>query len=189
MHFLKLTSLLAFLSTSALAAPSELEVEHDKPHTPTPPGLTYLYTSYIICAPNVYDGQGPSGIRGLLPIHGGNFTGPLLNGEILDVGGDWGTADPQTGIFSADSRYNMRTHDGAYLLVTTSGSGQPDGSSHVRVKIETGAKDYYWLNNILAVGVLNPAAHNETTITLKIDAFHLTGEWNSTTFVNGTTYP
>ncbi|KAJ5765670.1 hypothetical protein N7520_005229 [Penicillium odoratum] len=133
--------------------------------------------------------QTPSGIQKAIPIIGGNFTGPRLRGKILDLGADWGTTDPQTGIFSANTRYNLQTHDGANLFLQTSGAGQPDGDLHLRIDISTGSKDYYWLNNIVAFGTLKSVSESADNFTLRIDAWHMTNEWNSTTFVNGTTYP
>ena len=92
---------------------------------PTPPGLEFLYTAFVDCTASIYETQGPRGIRKAIPIVGGNFTGPKLSGKILDLGADWGVTDPQTGIFSADTRYNLQTHDGANLWLRTSGPGVP----------------------------------------------------------------
>jgi hypothetical protein len=130
-----------------------------------------------------------------IPIIGGNFTGPRLRGpaallrtpqltskqqltrwtgEILNLGADWGLTDPQTGIFSADTRYNLRTHDGANILLQTSGPAQPEGGLQLRVLFETGDKDYYWLNNVVAVGLLsNVEGGGEDSFLLKIDVWHV----------------
>lgn len=97
-----------------------------------------------------------------------------LLGEILNLGADWGITDPQTGIFSADTRYNLRTHDGANILLQTSGPAQPTGGLQLRVVFETGDRDYYWLNNVVAVGVLSPAeGGGEDTFMLRIDVWHV----------------
>lgn len=57
--------------------------------------------------------------------------------------------DPRTGIFTADTRYNGVTDDGADLFFQTSGPKSPDGSLHLRIKIETGSEKYYFLNNVV----------------------------------------
>lgn len=93
--------------------------------------------------------------------------------ELIKVGADWGSTDPQTGIFTADTRYNLQTHDGANLYLRTSGSDVPAGGLHLRVVIETGDKRWYWLNNIVAVGVLSNVAGNATAFTLRIDVWHV----------------
>lgn len=145
--YFKVPSLLAF---AALAVSS---YGHFHPTSPEPaaPGITFLYTSYVDCLNAIYETQGPRGIRTTIPIVGGNFTGPRLSGKILDVGADWGVTDVQTGIFSADTRYNLQTYDGANLFLQTTGPSQPNGDLHLRVVIETGNKDYYWLNNVIGM--------------------------------------
>lgn len=141
---------------------------------PTAPGLEYLYTVFADCEPGIFTSQTAKGLRTAIPIVGGNFTGPRLNGKILDLGADWGLTDPQTGVFSADTRYNLQTNDGANIYIQTSGSAQPDGKLHLRLVFETGDKDYYWLNFVTAVGVLQRVAVYENgTFTLRIDAWNV----------------
>lgn len=48
---------------------------------PEPPKLTFLYTAYVECEPNLMTTvTGPHGIREAIPIVGGNFSGPHLSG-------------------------------------------------------------------------------------------------------------
>lgn len=75
-------------------------------------------------------------------------------GNVSNLGADWGISDNNTGIFSADTRYNLVTDDGANIFIQTSGPKQPDGHLHLREIFETGHPDYYWLNEIVAVGIL-----------------------------------
>jgi len=150
-----LTMRLSLLTSIYLAATGAISQQTPGTYTPAPPPppvLTFLYTCYAICDNRLYTTQGPRGLRTTIPIIGGNFTGPRLRGQILDVGADWGVTDPQTGIFSADTRYNFLTDDGANIVLQTSGPAQPDGSLHLRGVFETGDKDYYWLNNIVGNG-------------------------------------
>jgi hypothetical protein len=143
---------------------------------PTAPGLEYLYTLFADCEPGIFTSQTAKGLRTAIPIVGGNFTGPRLNGKVLDLGADWGLTDPQTGVFSADTRYNLQTNDEppANIYISTSGSAQPDGKLHLRLVFETGDKDYYWLNFVTAVGVLQRVAVYENgTFTLRIDAWNV----------------
>ncbi|OCL15214.1 hypothetical protein AOQ84DRAFT_413339, partial [Glonium stellatum] len=117
----------------------------------------------------------PLGNRNTIPIVGGNFTGPRVKGKILDIGADWGLTDVQTGAFSADTRYNLQTDDGANVFIRTSGPAQPDGNLHLRLIFETGDRKYYWSNDIIAIGILSPVAANAegTGFTLRIDAWHV----------------
>jgi len=69
-----LTSLLSALivvASSVLAAP-------------TPPPLTFLYNVKLLMPPTVNIGSVPYGSRGIIPISGGTFTGPKLNGALLE---------------------------------------------------------------------------------------------------------
>lgn len=97
-----------------------------------------------------------------------------MSGKILNLGADWGLTDPQTGVFSADTRYNLQTDDGADIYIQTSGAAQPDGKLHLRLVFETGDKDYYWLNFVTAVGVLQQVAvYDNGSFTLRIDAWNV----------------
>jgi hypothetical protein len=77
----------------------------------------------------------------------------VTTGKVLDLGADWGLVD-KDGTFSADTRYQLQTDDGAHIFIRTSGPAQPDGHLHLRMVFETGSQKYYWLNNIVAVGIL-----------------------------------
>jgi hypothetical protein len=52
----------------------------DAQRTPAPPAQTFLYTSFVNLQNAVNYGLGPIGDRLVIPIVGGNFTGPKLNG-------------------------------------------------------------------------------------------------------------
>ncbi|KAL2820240.1 hypothetical protein BDW59DRAFT_164725 [Aspergillus cavernicola] len=147
---------------------------------PQPPELSYLYTAFVHCRGTLMNEDGPRGVRMAIPIVGGNFAGPRLSGEILDVGADWGIVDPKTGIFSADTRYNLRTHDGADIFVQTSGPASPSGNLHLRLVFETGHSEYYWLNNIVAIGSLTPLEFSNGSSVLRIDAWNFASDWNRT---------
>ncbi|CAJ2514035.1 Uu.00g021540.m01.CDS01 [Anthostomella pinea] len=120
---------------------------------PAPPGLAYLYTVNVTLGDAIDVGLGPKGTRIVIPITGGTFSGPKLSGNVLNVGADWGLAD-RNGTFSPDSRYQLQTDDGANIFIQTNGPLQPDNTTHLRVTFETGNADYYWVNNVLAVGIL-----------------------------------
>ena len=95
----------------------------------------------------------------------------------MNLGADWGLADSY-GTFHADTRYNLITDDGEHIFIQTNGPGQtPDGISgtlwHLRMSFETGSDKYYWLNNIIAVGLLRPG--NKELNWISIDAWYLDG--------------
>lgn len=72
---------------------------------------------------------------------------------MLNLGADWGLID-KDGTFSADTRYHLQTDDNAHIFIRTAGPAQASGKIHLRMEFETGSSKYYWLNNIVAVGVL-----------------------------------
>jgi hypothetical protein len=120
-------------------------------------------------------GQTPSGHRRIVAFTGGRFDGPELSGELLpDGGADWQIVRPDGGAV-ADIRYTLRTHDGALLLVTSTGvrHGPPevlarlargeevapgDYTFRTQASIETSDPDLAWLNDgvFIAVGARRP---------------------------------
>ncbi|KAL2115186.1 hypothetical protein VTJ04DRAFT_10849 [Mycothermus thermophilus] len=135
--------------------------------TPKAPGLTYLYSLNCTLGVPYSVGNGPHGNRVVIPITGGTFSGPRLKGRIANLGADWGLVD-KDGLFSADTRYHLQTDDGAHIFIRTSGPTQADGTIHLRIIFETGHQKYYWLNNIIAVGVLRAGGGG-----VSIDAWQL----------------
>ncbi|KAK4182486.1 hypothetical protein QBC35DRAFT_395888 [Podospora australis] len=135
--------------------------------TPKSPSLNFLYSLNCTLGPALQVGGGPIGTRTVIPITGGTFSGPRLSGKVLNLGADWGLTDSK-GLFSADTRYQLQTNDGAHIFIRTSGPTQSDGYIHLRIQFETGSSKYYWLNNIIAVGILKAGAGG-----VAIDAWEL----------------
>jgi hypothetical protein len=75
-------------------------------------------------------------------------------GTIINLGADWGVTDSLS-VFNPDTRYGLRTDDGANIYIQTSGPSQSDGKIHLRIIFETGNANYTWLNEIVAVGILS----------------------------------
>ena len=75
----------------------------------------------------------------------------------------------RNGTFSADTRYQLQTDDGANIFIRTNGPTQANGNLHLHLNFETGSSKYYWLNDIVAVGVLKSAPGG-----VAIDAWQLT---------------
>ncbi|TNY23072.1 hypothetical protein DMC30DRAFT_428252 [Rhodotorula diobovata] len=168
-------------STATASAPNASSTSSMTP--PTAPGFKWLYTANVLCPPNVMPNvSSPEGVRKGIPIVGG--TVDMFDGSqwtIRDLGADWGTVDPRTGIFTADTRYNAYNSKGDDLFFETSGPGQAEGGLHLRVKIETGSEEYYWLNHVVAVGVLkNVGTDAKNVSTLRIDVFNFDNDRNAT---------
>ncbi|KAJ1323532.1 DUF3237 family protein [Microdochium nivale] len=158
---MKLSAPLSALLLSAVSAPLAAAAAALAAQ-PVPPTLTLLYSMNCTVAPDVAIGQGPIYNRVALPIVGGTFSGPRgLSGTIANLGADWGITD-RHGVFHPDTRYHLYTEDkgdgkgSAGIYVQTTGPVQPDGKTHLRIIFETGHPDFYWLNYVVAVGVLRP---------------------------------
>ncbi|GJD00629.1 hypothetical protein ColKHC_09454 [Colletotrichum higginsianum] len=153
---------LSWILTTALGACAVAAQDTPEPQAPK---LTYLYTLTALLNSSIEIGTGIYSDRKVIPIIGGSFHGPRLNGKlflcipclilgtVLDLGADWGLTDSK-GVFHPDTRYNLRTADGANIYIQTSGSKQSNGKIYLRQIFETGSEDYYWLNNVVSVGVL-----------------------------------
>jgi hypothetical protein len=100
--------------------------------------------------------SGPQGSRVIVAVTGGAFKGPRIEGTVAEQpGGDWVTMRAD-GSLKLDVRLLLRTNDGASILMTYSGIGQPkDGNLSIRTapQFETGDERYAWLNGVQAVGI------------------------------------
>ncbi|KAH7313925.1 hypothetical protein B0I35DRAFT_436113 [Stachybotrys elegans] len=143
----------SFFTTTIIAATALLSTVSNA--APSIPGFAHLYTLNCTLGPSVNVGTGPRGSRNVIPITGGTFAGPRLAGRILNIGADWSITDSK-GLFNADTRYQLQTDDGANIFIQTSGPAQQNGKIYLRGIFETGSDKYWWLNNIIAVGVLTP---------------------------------
>lgn len=150
--------LLTLLSASLLLLPQAVssagaEAFAPKDKYPKPPKLEFLYTVNITGGEIYNIGNGPNGLRLVVPILNGTFAGPKLKGTVVPAGGDWALFRKDNTLV-ADVRQTFKTDDGAYIQVFETGVTQPDNSSYVRLTYETGYEKYAWLNRVVAVGIL-----------------------------------
>lgn len=109
-----------------------------------------------------------AGVRRIVPITGGHFDGPMLKGEILNLGADWQIANADGTLILIEARYVLKTEDGALINVTTKGvkATSPEvleeskkGPVHPSkyffkqyLTLETSHPKYAWVNNALFIG-------------------------------------
>lgn len=132
------------------------------------PGLRHLADLDVELAAPIELGEGPRGRRRIIPIIGGKVTGERLSGEILNVGADWQTVFSD-GTAELDTRYAMRSHDGASIDIRNFGyrhgpkgvldalmRGEAVDPSlyymRTQPRFETGDARYAWLNRIICIG-------------------------------------
>jgi hypothetical protein len=114
-------------------------------------------------------GETPLGVRRILYMKRGSFSGPKLAGDVLPGGGDW-VLLRRDGVAQLDIRMTLRTDDAELIYVSC--GGILDIAPELREKIlkgervepheyyfrttllfEAAAGRYRWLNRLVAVGV------------------------------------
>jgi hypothetical protein len=133
----------------------------------TPP-LEPLFEISLETAPRQAIGETPHGNRQIVPVTGGSFAGPCLQGKVLAGGGDWTLVRPD-GVQELDARLTLQTDDSALISMTYRGylirapqvlprseAGEHDPpEEHYQVIIlsfETSAAPYAWLQQVVAIG-------------------------------------
>ena len=115
-------------------------------------------------------GNVPQGRRRIIPLSGGTFVGPQLNGSLVSgTSADWQIAQPDGTTFG-DIRFTLQTNQGDFLYVRSQGvrhgtaeiltrlsrGEEVDASEYVfrtLTQIETAATELDWLNKGVFVGV------------------------------------
>ena len=115
-------------------------------------------------------GKTPAGERRIIPVSGGTFAGERLRGEILPHAGSDLLLTRGDGSYQQDVRLGLKTEDGALILMTYRGvrhsspevaariaAGEAVAASEYYLRtapfFETAAPSYYWLNNIVSIGM------------------------------------
>jgi hypothetical protein len=114
-------------------------------------------------------GATPHGTRLIVPIKGGTFVGPKLQGAVLPGGGDW-ILMRHDGARELNIRETLRTDDGHLIYLSSRGINTLSPEIVQRIRrgeaiapseyyfrttpvFETGSERYGWLNRIVAVGI------------------------------------
>ncbi len=131
------------------------------------PSLRFLYASTVTIAEPLVVGRTAGGLRRIINITGGTFSGPRLSGKVLPGGADWQIIKSD-GITELEAKYTLETDDGALIYITNWGlrhgpkevmeklmAGEyvsPDAYYFRTVpRFETGTEKYAWLNGLIAV--------------------------------------
>ena len=112
-------------------------------------------------------GQLPLGVRTVVPVNGGSFNGPTIEGSVLPGGADWVLVEPD-GSFRIDVRLNLQTKDEQNLYMNYQGFFHAskevleryyrrelldDNEYYLRtsVRFETSSAQYGWLNHKICI--------------------------------------
>lgn len=169
----KLFPLLQALLLSAAACILPAHAASDADNTalvPPKPKMTYLARFSVDLVAPIWELGKTSdlGRRRIIPITGGSFKGPLLNGQILNNGADWQTVTAD-GVAIIDTRYLLKLDDGEMVYLQTRGlrygppevmakvaKGEPVDPAQYYFRLymtfETASKKYDWLNRAMGVG-------------------------------------
>ncbi|WP_338759750.1 DUF3237 domain-containing protein [Massilia sp. METH4] len=137
---------------------------------PPKPKLDYLARFTVDLEAPIWELGATSdlGRRRIIPITSGSFDGARLKGTILNNGADWQVVTAQ-GVAIIDTRYLLKTGDGALIYLQTKGfrygpadvmaevaKGNPvDPAKYtfrVTMSFETADPRYAWLNRAIGVG-------------------------------------
>jgi hypothetical protein len=119
------------------------------------PAFEYLGTLRAETGSRTVLENGPQGTRTIVQLVSGRFEGPRLRASLQAPAADW-VSNRADGSVKLDVRFTLRTDDGAAILVTYNGIGQPtDAGLSLRSAplFETGDARYAWLTRLQAVGV------------------------------------
>src|SRR5437868_5210002 len=112
---------------------------------PTKPGLTFAFELQATLGPAIELGKLPNGmIRRIVPVTGGTFQGPGIQGAIVEGGADWQIITPD-GIALLDARYTLRTNTGHFIYISNKGirHGKPEVLKRIAAGEEVDPSEYY----------------------------------------------
>lgn len=143
---------------------------------PTAPPLEFVCELTVKIGPALTVGETPHGIRRIIPITGGTFSGPALKGTIIDGGADWQLVR-KDGTTELNALYTLKTDDGVLIYVNNKGIrvATPEVAQRIArgesvspteyyfravPSFETPPGKYEWLTKTLFVskGIRNPDA-------------------------------
>ncbi len=134
---------------------------------PVKPVIELLFRATVKLESAIHISKVPLGERRFIPITGGSFEGEKLSGNILPGGADWQLVRPD-GSAILHARYTLQTKDKSLIYIENKGirRGNPDilaqlargdkvdpAKYYFRTvpQFETGAPQYLWLNDVIAV--------------------------------------
>ena len=132
--------------------------------------LEKLFYLEAVCDPIIPVGDVGKGILNIYPVRSGYFEGEKIRGTILPIGADWNYMYSD-GVDVMDTRYALKTDDGAIISISTNGRYiiEPeldkalDRGEYIdpnryyfrqHLFFETGAEKYRWLNGVIAFAIM-----------------------------------
>ncbi|MBO0938584.1 DUF3237 domain-containing protein [Fibrella sp. HMF5335] len=112
---------------------------------PEAPQLEFALELRVSIAPALVIGETPNGIRRVIPITGGTFSGPTMKGTILSGGADWQMAHKE-GVVELNAIYTLQTDDGTLIYVNNKGIrvATPEVAQRLANNEQVPASEYYF---------------------------------------------
>lgn len=116
------------------------------------PCLDFVMELRVKCSASVFVGKAQHGTRNVIPITGGTFKGPRIEGEVLPGGADYQLLGlTPDNLCQLEAIYNIRTNDGVNIQVhnlgiTCDDNGRPYFYTTPRFEAPSSSR-YSWLNN------------------------------------------
>jgi hypothetical protein len=140
------------------------------------PRLDFIFSAQVRVDRPLDLGDVGKGGRRIVPIAGGEFSGPKIRGQVLSGGADWQVIRSD-GVAELEARYTLRTDDGALIyvrnlalrhgppdVIAALAAGRPaDPASYYfrgATFFETSDARYAWMteNIVVCTGEREPAA-------------------------------
>ncbi len=145
---------------SLLAGPASLALpEEAASRGAVPPELEFAFEEIVTLASEIKVGTTPYGERNIVPITGGTFSGPNIEGRIRPGGWDWQLATGG-GCFLIKADYMIQADDGTTINVLNTGrfcrqSTGDAGRGLTTPVFEAPIGKHDWLNGGTFVGMLD----------------------------------
>jgi hypothetical protein len=142
-------------------------------NTIAPLQTEFVLEARVNCASAIVVGDAKLGKRQLIPITGGEFSGPNIKGCVLPGGADWQLVRPD-GVLEIEARYTIQTDDGVNIAVCNRGVAlyPPIAETvYVRTVPEFEApvnSDYAWLNKAIFVGTVHAISRQPLTVQVRV---------------------
>lgn len=173
-----LTALLSAVLVVSVLVSSGAKSDAPKSAPKVAPSLKseFVFEARVSVDKPIVVGDGPHGLRRVVPITGGTVDGPKLKGTVVPGGADWQFVRPD-GTLQLEAKYTLQSEDGVPIMITNRGVRR--GPKEVIERLSRGeavdASQYYfrtsaefeapvgskyaWLNNSVFVGVAERQAN------------------------------
>ena len=145
------------LGLAFVVAPALATAQSESP----PPRLEFAFEEIVTLGAGIPVGETPLGRRNMIPITGGTFSGPGIEGTIIAGGWDWQLVRSD-GCTEVKADYMIKTNDGVVINVVNVGSLCPPQGGQAtppltQPRFEAPKGRYDWLNRTAFIGTLELA--------------------------------